>query len=38
MGEDGELMVENELVEIATPKVNFSKKFMMKHLHFLGPC
>ena len=38
MGEDGEHMVENELVEVATPQVNVSNCFIMKHLHVLGPC
>ena len=32
MGEDGEHMVENELVEVATPEDNVSNCFIMKHL------
>jgi hypothetical protein len=38
MAEDGELMVENELVEVATAEVNSSISFIKKQFNVLGPC
>jgi hypothetical protein len=38
MAEDGELMVKNELVEVATAEVNSSINFIKKHFNVLGPC
>lgn len=37
MGEDGEHMVENELVEVDTPEDNISNSFIMNDFNVLGP-